>query len=151
MGYDHPGFGERVAVDHRAAIRLEIHPLRHVNTEQRISGRDIKGELQMEYIAVSLGPSFAHEARPGGSVVMRIQATDQPRPVLALALFKSQVLLEMENISLPMTFGPGREDLAWLATARLNDAQECVRPQKNSPGSNTGFPSLKLAVCLLSS
>ena len=35
---DHARLGERIPVDHRHAIRLEIHPLGHVKMAQGVAG-----------------------------------------------------------------------------------------------------------------
>ena len=75
---DNARFGKRVAVDHRDTVGLEIHPLRHVEMAEGIAGSGIERELQMEGIAVGGAARDADNARAGGSVVMGIQAVDEP-------------------------------------------------------------------------
>ena len=70
---------------------------------QRIAGREIEGELQVKNFSVSFSPSFAHDARTRGRIVVGIHPTDEPRPVLALLFFKDEILLKMKRIALPVS------------------------------------------------
>ena len=63
FGDDHTGFGDRGTIDHRHAISLKIHPLRHVDTAQRIARECIKCELQMKSIAARFTASRADNTR----------------------------------------------------------------------------------------
>ena len=122
MDDDDPSFGKGVAVDHGHAVGLEIHPLRHVETGEWISGGGVEGKVQMESIAVGGASSDANDAGSCRGEVVLVHAPDNPRAMRLLAVFKKQILLKVQPVSFDVSVGRGGERGGRLAGAGFKDA-----------------------------
>ena len=143
--HDDARLGQRVVIDHRASIGLQIHPLRHVQSQERIARRDFDGELEVKHSAVRLAARFADDARTGDGVVVRIDPTEDPGAMLAAAFFENEILLEKEPLPSPAAFGMRLKFLRGFSAGRLEDAAGMGAARKYSPGSNCGRLARKLA------